>query len=103
MTELTHQQHPLGTGFGPAATAADVVAGLDLSGRHAVVTGGASGIGLEATRALAGAGASVTIAVRDVRRATAAVAEIGRVDVEQLDLLDPSSIDAFASRYLASG
>ena len=53
------------TPFDATSTAADVVAGLDLSGRHALVTGGAAGIGLETARALAGAGAAVTLAVRD--------------------------------------
>jgi NAD(P)-dependent dehydrogenase (short-subunit alcohol dehydrogenase family) len=51
--------------------AADVVRGIDLAGRTAIVTGGASGIGLETARALAGAGAAVTIASRDAA-ATAA-------------------------------
>ena len=53
------------TPFGAASTAAEVVAGIDLTGRRAVVTGGASGIGVETARALAGAGAAVTLAVRD--------------------------------------
>ncbi|MFL5272625.1 MAG: SDR family NAD(P)-dependent oxidoreductase, partial [Anaeromyxobacteraceae bacterium] len=53
------------TPFGPATTAADVVAGVDLRGRRAIVTGGASGIGTETARALARAGAAVTLAVRD--------------------------------------
>jgi hypothetical protein len=48
------------TPFGPESTAAEVIAGVDLTGRRAIVTGGASGIGLETARALAGAGAEVT-------------------------------------------
>ncbi len=55
------------THFDIASTAAEVVAGIDLQGKRAIVTGGASGIGVETARALAGAGAEVTLAVRDLR------------------------------------
>ena len=53
------------TPFGFESTAADVIAGVDLSGKSAIVTGASSGIGVETARALAAAGASVTLAVRD--------------------------------------
>ena len=53
------------TPFGPESTAADVIAGVDLTGRTAIVTGASSGIGVETARALAAAGASVTLAVRN--------------------------------------
>lgn len=99
----THAQHPLGTPFSPASTADDVLAGVDLAGKNAVVTGGHSGIGLEVTRALAKAGASVTIAARDTARARAAVHDIAGVATGELDLLDPASIDAFVAGWLASG
>ena len=52
------------TNFGFSSTAAEVVKGVDLSGKRAIVTGGASGIGLETVKALSAAGAAVTIAVR---------------------------------------
>ncbi|MGH3196500.1 MAG: SDR family NAD(P)-dependent oxidoreductase [Streptosporangiaceae bacterium] len=100
---MTHKQHPIGTGFTAASTADDVLAGIDLSGRNAVVTGGHAGLGLEATRALAKAGASVTVGSRDPDGAASALAGIERVEVGRLDLLDPVSIDAFAARYLDSG
>ena len=100
---MTHKQHPIGTGFSAASTADDVLAGIDLSGKNAVVTGGHTGLGLEATRALAKAGASVTVASRDPGRAAPALAGIEHVEAGQLDLLDPVSIDAFAARYLGSG
>ena len=100
---IAHKQHPIGTGFTAASTADDVLAGIDLSGKNAVVTGGHVGLGLEATRALAKAGASVTVGSRDPRRAASALAGIERVEVAQLDLLDPASIDTFADRYLDSG
>ncbi|MBL7262313.1 SDR family NAD(P)-dependent oxidoreductase [Paractinoplanes lichenicola] len=97
------QQHPIGTPFGPASTADDVLSGIDLSGTNVVITGGAGGLGLEATRALSKAGASITVAARDPERAGAKLAGIDRVEIGRLDLLDPASIDAFAGRYLESG
>jgi NAD(P)-dependent dehydrogenase (short-subunit alcohol dehydrogenase family) len=93
------------TPFGFDATAADVIDGIDLTGRHAVVTGASSGIGIETARALAGAGASVTLAVRnpaageqvagDIRATTASPG----VDVRQLDLADLGSVRAFTSAF----
>jgi NAD(P)-dependent dehydrogenase (short-subunit alcohol dehydrogenase family) len=86
-------------------TAAEVARGIDLSGKRAIVTGGASGIGVETTRALAGAGADVTIAVRDVDtgdRIAAelnAVASTGRVDARRLDLADRASIADFVAGW----
>ncbi|HZB28981.1 MAG TPA: SDR family NAD(P)-dependent oxidoreductase [Streptosporangiaceae bacterium] len=101
----THKQHPIGSGFTAASTADEVLKGIDLAGKDVVVTGGHVGIGLETTRALAKAGASVTVAARDPDRAASALAAgmLERVKTDQLDLLDPASIDAFAARYLDSG
>ncbi|MDO8211608.1 SDR family NAD(P)-dependent oxidoreductase [Conexibacter sp. CPCC 206217] len=96
-------QQPIGSRFGAADTAADVVSGIDLSGKVAIVTGGHSGIGAETTRALRAAGATVVVPVRDPDRARAMLAGIDGVEVEQLDLIDPASVDAFAERFLASG
>jgi len=99
---MTKNQHPIGTGFTAASTAADVLRGLDLTGKNVIVTGGHGGLGLETTRALASAGARVTVASRDAERATRAVSGLERVDVSLLDLADPASVAAFASRWLAS-
>ena len=86
--------------FGAKTTAAEVVDGLDLSSKRMVVTGGASGIGIETARALAGAGAEVTIAVRDTAAGDGVAADIdGDVRVAPLDLLDRESVDAFASSW----
>jgi NAD(P)-dependent dehydrogenase (short-subunit alcohol dehydrogenase family) len=100
---MKHRQHPIGTGFTPASTADDVLQGIDLSGKNVVVTGGHRGLGLETTRALSKAGASVTVAARNPERAASSVAGIERVEVSPLDLLDPDSIGTFVARYLESG
>ncbi len=73
MTSITT---PITTPFGAHSTAAEVVASLDLSGKQAIVTGGASGIGVETARALAGAGADVTLAVRNQQTGADIAAEI---------------------------
>jgi NAD(P)-dependent dehydrogenase (short-subunit alcohol dehydrogenase family) len=91
---------PIRTPFGFDSTAADVVAGIDLSGKTAIVTGGASGIGVETARALAAAGASVTIAARDAEAGNRVADDIGGdVVVVPLDLLDRDSIDAFIDSW----
>jgi NAD(P)-dependent dehydrogenase (short-subunit alcohol dehydrogenase family) len=90
--------------FGARSTARDVVNGHDLSGQTMIVTGGASGLGVETARALAEAGADVTIAVRNAEAGTAAAADInttagGRVSVGLLDLSDLPTVAAFASAW----
>jgi NADP-dependent 3-hydroxy acid dehydrogenase YdfG len=93
-------ESPITTGFGHQSTAADVIAGVDLSGKRAVVTGGASGIGVETARALAGAGADVTLAVRDTAAGDRVAADIGgNVSVAQLDLSNLSSVDDFVAAW----
>lgn len=93
------EQHKIGSGFGVRSTAEEVLAGIDLTGKLAIVTGGYSGIGLATTRALRGAGAHVVVPAK-----RAAVAR-GLVDaeVDELDLADQASVHAFADRFLASG
>ncbi|MDT5067006.1 MAG: hypothetical protein QOK02_3161 [Mycobacterium sp.] len=88
------------TPFGFDSTAAEVITGVDLSGKRAIVTGGASGIGIETARALAGAGADVTLAVRDTAAGDRVAEEIGgRVGVAPLDLSSPASIVAFVGAW----
>ncbi len=92
------------TPFGFETTAAEVVEGVDLTGKRAIVTGGASGIGVETARALAAAGADVVLAVRDTaagdRTAGDLRATTGRdVHVARLDLADRDSIAAFAAGW----
>ncbi|CAL9330111.1 SDR family NAD(P)-dependent oxidoreductase [Streptomyces sp. enrichment culture] len=100
---MTHQQQPIGSGFTPASTADDVVAGTDLTGRNVVVTGGHAGIGREVTRALTARGASVTVGSRQPERAREALAGIDGAGTGRLDLADPASVDAFAERWNRSG
>lgn len=100
---MNHKQRPLGSGFTAASTAKEVIAGIDLADKNVIITGGHTGIGLEVTRALAGAGASVTTVSRNPDRAERALAGIGNVEADRLDLLDPASIDAFAARRLETG
>ena len=98
-------EQPITTPFGAESTAAEVVAGVDLSGRRAIVTGAASGIGVETARALAGAGAEVTLAVRNLdagnETAKDIVATTGndRVLVAYLDLADQSSVTDFVAGW----
>ncbi|MGD0505328.1 MAG: oxidoreductase [Steroidobacteraceae bacterium] len=99
---MTTRQHPLRSGFNYMTTALEVVDGIDLSGKQAIVTGGASGLGLEAARALAKAGAAVVVAVRDVDRATPAIEGLLNVEAAMLDLAEPKSIDAFAAQFLST-
>src|ERR1700754_4555610 len=96
---LTPQQ-PIGSGFGFESTADDVLEGIDLTGKLAIVTGGYSGIGVETTRALAAHGASVIVPARRVDAAKSAVGDIA--SVASLDLGDLDSVRAFADAFLST-
>jgi NAD(P)-dependent dehydrogenase (short-subunit alcohol dehydrogenase family) len=91
--------------FGARSTALDVVEGLSLQGRQAVVTGGAAGLGLETSRALVSAGADLTLAVRNPAQGEGAAALLrqqfpqARIDVMQLDLADLVSVRRFAHAW----
>ncbi|WP_326718704.1 SDR family NAD(P)-dependent oxidoreductase [Streptomyces sp. NBC_00243] len=100
---MTTAQHKIGSGFGARSTADEVLQGIDLSGKLAIVTGGYSGLGLETTRALTKAGAGVVVPARRPAAARAAVDGIDGVEVDELDLGDLDSVRAFAERFLASG
>ena len=100
---MTTMQAPIGSGFGAASTADDVIAGIDLAGKTVIVTGGYSGIGLEAARVFQKAGAEVIVPARDQEKARAALSPLPGIELETLDLMDATSIDAFAARFLASG
>jgi NAD(P)-dependent dehydrogenase (short-subunit alcohol dehydrogenase family) len=92
------------TPFGFASTATDVLEGIDLTGKRVIVTGGASGIGAETARALAAAGADVTVGVRNADAAAPVIAGINAslprpVRISPLDLADRASIAAFAEGW----
>jgi NAD(P)-dependent dehydrogenase (short-subunit alcohol dehydrogenase family) len=91
------------TPFPASATAADVLADVDLHGRRYLVTGGGSGIGAETALALAGAGAEVVVGVRDPARATATLERTGRtadrVHARPLDLADLASVRRFTDAW----
>ena len=93
-------QFPIGSPFNAGSTALEVVARQYLTGKVAIVTGGSSGIGVETTRALGSAGACVIVPARDLSRAANVLDGMQGVEIEQMDLLDPASIDAFAKRFL---
>jgi NAD(P)-dependent dehydrogenase (short-subunit alcohol dehydrogenase family) len=86
------------TPFTTRTTAFDILDGINLHGRHALVTGGGSGLGLVTARALANAGAEVTVAVRKPRQASdvPALEGIGQV---QLDLADLGSVQRLVSAW----
>ncbi|MEU9923185.1 SDR family NAD(P)-dependent oxidoreductase [Streptomyces griseoluteus] len=99
----TPAQHKIGSGFGADSTADEVLRGIDLTGRLAIVTGGYSGLGLETTRALVKAGAQVVVPARRPEVARQELAGMGHVEVDELDLGDLDSVRGFAERFLASG
>ncbi len=100
---MTTPQQPISSGFRAASTAAEVIEGIDLTGKTAIVTGGYSGLGRETVRVFLKAGARVIVPARDVKRAAAALADIRGAEIEFMDLLDPASIDDFAARFVATG
>ena len=111
-------QRKTGSGFGKESTAADVVAGVDLSGRTAIVTGGYSGLGLETVRALVSAGAGVLVGARRPGHALQVLKAAGisvstadsnarstaggSVGVSALDLADLASVKSFADGFLSA-
>ncbi|MEL6890269.1 MAG: SDR family NAD(P)-dependent oxidoreductase [Actinomycetota bacterium] len=82
------------SGFGFESTADEVLAGVDLSGRVAAVTGASGGLGLETARALAARGAHVVLAARSTAKLDEAAASIrsaildASIETLTLDLAD---------------
>jgi NAD(P)-dependent dehydrogenase (short-subunit alcohol dehydrogenase family) len=93
------------TPFSFHSTSAEVIAGVDLTGMRAIVTGGSAGIGMETARALVTAGAAVTLAVRRPEAGEPAAEELRQstgnpaVDVKPLDLSDLHSVQAFTTAW----
>ncbi|MHC1481211.1 SDR family NAD(P)-dependent oxidoreductase [Frateuria aurantia] len=99
---MLHPQNPIHSGFNATSTATQVLAGIDLKGTTALVTGGHSGLGLETTRALTRAGARVIVAARDPAAARIQLGDPPGVAIQPLDLADPASIQAFAQTILSN-
>ncbi|ABY24032.1 oxidoreductase [Renibacterium salmoninarum ATCC 33209] len=100
---MTLEQHKINSGFGFSSTADEVLAGIDLTGKTAIVTGGYSGIGYETTAALSKAGATVIVPARRLTVAQDALREIDRTEVQTMDLGDLDNVKEFAESFLASG
>lgn len=95
-------QESIASGFNAKSTSTDVIRGIDLSNKIAIVTGGNTGIGLETVKTLAKAGATVVVPARDIKKAKKNLEGIDNVEIEQMDLMNPDSIDAFARKFLIS-
>lgn len=95
-------QKPITSGFTATSTAMDVIHGIDLRGKTAIVTGGYAGIGLETVKTLIHAGAEVWAPARDIAKAERNI-NIPGVTVKAMDLMDPVSIDTFADQFLSTG
>jgi NAD(P)-dependent dehydrogenase (short-subunit alcohol dehydrogenase family) len=95
-------QQPVNTGFNATSTVQEVIEGIDLHGKNIIVTGGYAGIGLETVKAFVAAGATVTVPARDTRKAAANLQGVCNVTIEEMDLMDPASINRFAEKFLAA-
>ncbi|UOQ52762.1 SDR family NAD(P)-dependent oxidoreductase [Hymenobacter cellulosivorans] len=96
-------QAPIGSGFTATSTASEILQDLSLAGQVAIVTGGYTGIGLETTKTLAAAGATVIVPARSLGKAQENLRGVANVELAELNLLNPDSVDAFATSFLASG
>ncbi|MDQ0065243.1 SDR family NAD(P)-dependent oxidoreductase [Chryseobacterium lathyri] len=96
-------QNTIGSGFNAKSTTKDVIKGINLTGKIAIVTGGDGGLGLEITKTLAFAGAQVIVPARDTEKAKANLEGISNVEVEHMNLTEPATIIAFAKKFNASG
>jgi NAD(P)-dependent dehydrogenase (short-subunit alcohol dehydrogenase family) len=102
-------QQPVASPFGAKSEVLEVIKGIDLSGRTAIVTGASSGLGVETARALAKAGARVVLPVRSREKAERTAADIRKstgnkaVEVADMDLGDYDSVRKFADGFVASG
>jgi NAD(P)-dependent dehydrogenase (short-subunit alcohol dehydrogenase family) len=94
-------QSPLHSGFGATSTVHDVIKGIDLTGKTAIVTGGYAGIGLETVKTFVAAGAKVIVPARDINKAAENLKGIPNISIEKMDLMDADSVNAFADIFLA--
>jgi NAD(P)-dependent dehydrogenase (short-subunit alcohol dehydrogenase family) len=102
LNNIKKMQQPLKSGFDAQSTAEEVMKGISLIGKTAIVTGGYAGIGLETVKALTAAGARVIVPARDIAKASKNLEGVQNVTIQQMDLIDPVSIDAFAQKFIAT-
>jgi NAD(P)-dependent dehydrogenase (short-subunit alcohol dehydrogenase family) len=95
-------QQPIHSGFDETSTASQVIIGINLNGNTIIVTGGHSGIGLETTKILSDAGATIIVGARDMEKARKALAEVKNTSIIELDLSEPLSVNEFANQYRKS-
>ncbi|WP_130735178.1 SDR family NAD(P)-dependent oxidoreductase [Flavobacterium sp. J27] len=95
-------QKPINSGFNANTTASEVMEKVNLTGKIAIVTGGNSGIGLETTKWLASAGATVIVPARNIEKAKKNLKNIPRIEIQEMDIMNPQSIAAFTQTFLAS-
>lgn len=95
-------QKPIGSGFNAKSTSTELIKGIDLTGKVAIVTGGNSGIGLETMKTLASVGATVIVPARNIEKAKKNLQGTANIEIEEMDLMNPASINTFANKFLAS-
>ena len=95
-------QKPLGSGFSASSTASEVINGIELKGKIAIVTGGSTGIGLETVKTLSNAGATVIVPARNIEKAKNNLQNVANVEIEELNLMNADSINSFTERFLAT-
>lgn len=95
-------QQPIASGFTAKSTTDEVIKGIDLTGKTAIVTGGNTGIGLETTKTLVAAGAIVIVVARDIEKAKKNLEGVANVEIEAMDAMNPASINAFTAKFLNS-
>lgn len=96
-------QRALGSGFNASSTAEEVIRGIDLQGKTVIVTGGNTGIGLQTVKTLSQAGAQIIVPARDIEKAARNLKGLSNVTIEEMDLMNPDSIDAFAQKFILTG
>lgn len=94
------KQAPINSPYNMKSTSHQVMNQVDLTGKTVIVTGGYSGIGLMVTEYLAKAGAKVIVPARTLEKANSAVGQMNNVEIAELNLMDPDSINHFADKFL---
>nr|WP_193822851.1 SDR family NAD(P)-dependent oxidoreductase [Klebsiella quasipneumoniae]QOC74734.1 SDR family NAD(P)-dependent oxidoreductase [Klebsiella quasipneumoniae] len=97
---MIYQQQPFNSGFSPASTTTDVIQGISLKNKNAIVTGGHSGLGLETVKALYSAGVNVVVPARNVKKARENLASYPDVEIIEMDLSSPESVKHFSESFI---